>query len=85
MLEENKTPQTERETLAVRSRIYIYSKTGKVQRNRDKDLLTKPPKKPSVWDGTRGNNQQHIHKNLRPQSGRPQLFVEPVHRRKGAL
>jgi hypothetical protein len=44
MLEETK-PLKQRETLAVRSRIYIYSKTGKVQQNRDKDLLTEPLKK----------------------------------------
>jgi hypothetical protein len=36
---------------------FTFTAKLEVQRNRDKDLLTEPPKKLSVWDGTSGNNQ----------------------------
>jgi hypothetical protein len=40
----NKTPQTEKGPRGKEKNLHLQQ-TGKVQRNRDKDLLTEPPKK----------------------------------------
>jgi hypothetical protein len=87
-LEENKTLQ-QRETLAVRSRVYIYNKLEKAnkKKKRDKYLLTELSKNTFKLGWKSGNNHYTYIKIKENKNHSPvdPSILEPVYRQGGAL